>query len=253
MRSRTTAVLILTVFITLWRLVTWWSIAGLGNEYSGTRILGVMGISILVIGFTTFNRIKNRLSFVFFLYCSAMAFHWGGYPIFSEDGNSVPILTLYSFLSIFLGSTILHFSILYPKMKYISTWKLMAIYSPGILGILSVVASLLDQKVLELFIGFEPLIVTIFALIGAVLLFRIYFRTPPVERRMIGANIICIGIILANFPYLFSEFIPVMNFGDGIGFIFYRLLFILQPIAFAIAVLKTDKFSKQLDSTLVSE
>ncbi len=242
MRSRTTAVLILTVFIALWRLVTWWSIAGLGDEYTGTKILGIMGISILVIGLLTFYKTKSELSYVFFLYCSAMALHWGWYPVFPGETDSVIIPTLYSFLSIFLGSTILHFSMLYPKGKSVSTGKLLAVYSPGILGVVAIFISFFTRKVLEIFIGLEPLIVTIFALIGAVLLFKTFFKTPQEERRPIGADIVCIGIIVANFPYLFSEFIPSMNFGDGLGFLFYRLLFIIQPIAFAMAIRKTERF-----------
>ncbi len=253
MKSRIITVWILSIFIVLWRVLTWWSLTGLGGGHVGTQVLGVMGLSILVIGLITYRKTKSMLSFVFLLYCSAMAFHWGGYPL-TSDGTSIPTVTaIYSFLSIFLGSTILHFSVLYPRPKKISLGKLAAIYSPAILGVISILGSVFNLSLLELFIGLEPLIVTIFALMGAILLFRTYFRTPSNERKLIGANIVYVGIIVANFPYLLSEFMPSMNFGNGLGFLLYRLLFVLQPIAFAVAVRKAEIVASMSDPTLVGK
>jgi len=60
------------------------------KDYSETKILGIMGILILLLGVVVFLRKQNILSLVFFLYCFVMVIHWGGYPqVVSADFQNI--------------------------------------------------------------------------------------------------------------------------------------------------------------------
>jgi len=211
------------------------------NVNVNTKILGVMGILILSIGLLIFYQNNNLVSFAFFLYCCAMCLHWGSYPLVAPDYSQNIIRSLYVFFSIFLGSTMLHFGMIYPKSPTLSLKKYLMIYSSGIIGVVFLGATLINMDLLSTFGIVEPILVNLFAIAGIILLFRTYFKTPSGNRRSIGIRIICWGILLANLPYIFSTFLPFMNFGGTSGAMLYRLLFIIQPIALAIAIRRFNR------------
>lgn len=204
-------------------------------RYFTTPILGIMGLLIVILGFWIFRKHRNLLSFIFFLYCFVMCIHWGGYPQVAENAQGI-LVRIYILISIFLGSLILHFALTYPGNLKLSSSKFFLTYFPGIIGLVLFVVSFFVADLITTFQALEALLVTLFALIGGIILFRKYFKTPRNDRHAIGIGVICSGILLANLPYMLSEFLPFMDFGGQIEHLIYRLFFIFQPIAFAMGI-----------------
>ena len=198
------------------------------NKYITAKVLGVMGILILSIGILIFYQNRNILSFVFFLYCFVMAIHWGSYPQVISVYSQNIVISIYIFVTIFLGSLILHIGLIFPESQVISFKKYLIIYAPGIIGTFLFIAILLNMDLLPTLILVEPILVSLFALAGAILLFRTYFKTSKNIRSSIGINVICLGILIGNLPYLLSTFLPFMDFGGSYGALLYRLFFILN-------------------------
>ena len=206
-----------------------------------TRILGVMGILILLIGIVIFYQIGNILSFVFFLYCFTMAIHWGYFPQVVSEYFQNLITSIYRFVSIFLGSLILHFALIFPEGQTLSLKRYYVIYAPGIVGVVLFIATLLNKDLSTIFSFAEFILVTLYALAGGIVLIKTYIKTPKMSRGVIGINVIFWGLLAANLPYIFSEFLPFMDFGGRIGTSPYSLFFILESIAFAIGIRRVSK------------
>lgn len=216
------------------------------DQVTMTRILGVMGVLILLIGTVIVYQIGNTMSLVFFLYCFAMAFHWGYFPQVLSDHSQNLIASLYSLVSIFLGSLILHFALIYPENRTLSLTKYYLIYVPGIIGAFLFIASFLNQDIIGIFNFTEFILVTLYGLVGYLLLIKSYIRTPSSNRATVGINVIFWGILISNLPYVLSTFLPFMDFGGHIGTEPYSLFFIFEPIAFAYGIVKVNKLETQL-------
>ncbi len=237
-------VVLLSAFALLWRIWTWSSIdfqsvLTEGPSVNFTMILGIMGLSIVILGFAVYWKYKSDIAFAFFLYCFAMAIHWGSHPK-SEAVDQDFLLSLYTYLSIFLGSSILHFSRIFPESRQPSKRGLLLIYMPGIIGFVLLLGTFIEINFQDMLLIAEPLFVNLFALIGAIILFSKFFKSSANRINKRGLGIVCTGILLANLPYTFSEFIPALNFAGYTDDLIYRLLFALQPIAFAIGVVKVS-------------
>jgi len=213
------------------------------SKYVATKIMGILGILTLFIGLFSFYRNQNNLSFIFFLYCFVMSIHWGGYPQLTSAYSHELISQFYILISIFLGSIILHFGMIYPKDTPLSVTKYWIIYFPGIVGVILFSTTLFGLGLNSFFKLIEPILVALFSLAGGIALFRTYFVTPKESRNLIGINVICWGILLANLPYIFSTILPFMDFGGRFGALFYRILFIFQPISFAIGIERFYRFN----------
>ena len=81
------------------------------------------------------------------------------------------------------------------------------VYAPGIIGAALLIATLFHKALIDIFLVAEPILVSVFALGGGILLFMTYFKTPKSDRSSIGINVVCGGILLANLPYIFSTFL----------------------------------------------
>ena len=140
----------------------------------------------------------------------------------------------------------LHFGILYPESRAYSLRLYSIIYAPGVVGVSFFISTFFNKDLVSTFASIEPMLVSLYALAGGVALLRTYFLTSKEKRSAIGIDIICLGILLANLPYIFSTFIPSMYFGGVYGTILYRLLFIMQPVSFALAIKRLNSF-RQMD------
>ena len=217
------------------------------KDYTPTKILGIMGVFILGIGVFIYYSYKNIPSFVFFLYCFVMSIHWGSYPqLISNDSQNI-ILSMYTLFSIFLGSVILHLSIIYPKSQVLSLKKYFAIYAPGIIGIFFFIVIFFDTDLLSSFRIVELILVSLFAVTGYIFFFRTYFKTPSDTRSSIGINIICLGILIANLPYILSLFLPFMDIGGKYGSLVYQALFVIESISFAYGINRISKNKPHLE------
>jgi len=206
-----------------------------------TRIMGVMGILILLIGIVVFYKIGNILSFVFFLYCFTMAIHWGYFPQVISEYSQNFITSLYRLVSIFLGSLILHFALIFPEGQTLSLKRYYVIYAPGIIGVVLFIATVINKDLSTVFSYAEFVLGTLYALAGFIVLIKTYIKTPKMSRGVIGINVIFWGLLAANLPYIFSEVLPFMDFGGRIGTQPYSLFFIIESIAFAIGVNRASK------------
>ncbi|MDN5205503.1 PDZ domain-containing protein [Fulvivirgaceae bacterium BMA10] len=205
------------------------------DQVTMTRILGIMGMIILIVGLITFFQTRNTLSFIFFLYCFTMGFHWGYFPsVVSMQVQNV-LTSVYLFISIFTGSFILHFALLFPEPRK-SAKKMYLIYAPGIIGIVFFMATLFHKYLIPAFYLSEFILSTLYTIMGYIILIRTYVKTLSNKRKQLGLTIIFWGILVSNIPYILSNILPFMNFGDDIGTQPYSLFFIVGPVAFAIGI-----------------
>jgi len=216
------------------------------DQVTITRVLGVMGIVILLIGIVIFFQIGNRMAFVFFLYCFAMVIHWGYFPQVVSDYSQNIIASLYSFVSIFLGSLILHFALIYPENRTLSLGRYYLIYAPGIIGMFLFIATLINQNLITIFNYAELILGTLYALAGFIVLINTYIKTPASSRSAVGINVIFWGILLANLPYIFSTFLPFLDFGGRSGTQPYSFFFLFESLSFAIGINRANKLHAQI-------
>ena len=212
-------------------------IASRTSYYTVGNKLGLLGASILLIGlFIWFKLYTINGGSALVIYCCLMGFHWGGYPKSSSRELEEVLYYFYTYGSIFLGSSILHFSIDFNAGKA-KPMVYFIIYSAGFIGIILLIMSF------DLLLTYEPLVVSLYALIGALILFWKLFRSSRTSRMPL--LIICLGILIANLPYLLT-----LDFGmdETANVLLRRYMFTIQPLAFALALMMgQDQKIKQVN------
>ncbi len=206
-----------------------------------TQLLGIMGSAFLIIGFHALIY-RKRPSFYFFLYCCAMAWHWGAFPIADAELMYTGIVSFYLTGSILIGPFLTAFTYSFLGREVFGKDRFL-ILLPVVVGLVFLVLSLFDKSNLQPFYITEVIFTNLYALYCYYLFVRTYLQNRNQLHMVPGIVLIIRSIVIGNIPYLLATFIPVFDFGFGVEP--YSIFFLLQGIGFSIAIkkMKTTRFS----------
>lgn len=222
--------------------------SGLPSRQMGLNIMGLLtGLAFLVFGLWPFAKGVDRTTSLLALVSISFALLWIGPPYFSSYALRTAVGVLFLPVLLLGFAALLHFVMSFPKDNpWLAKANAMKILygPPMLLAAYIILLTLLQPDSTDTLNTVNSIIFGVFFLgyfgLTVFHMVKTYVRSDSEERSASGLNVMAIGVVLALLPLVISIAVNIVAPQVILpGSDYFGVTFVLMPLAFAYAVLKT--------------